>query len=211
MKRLFGAKKKQEEYNGPTLNETSDHLDGRTKQLQVKVDECDVELVKLNKQLKASRGSSAQMVKQRMLGVLKRKKMYTSQLNATMGQQFNVEQLNFASQNVQDTINTVSALKAGVNAQKAAMKGLNIDNIQDQMDDLHDLMEDQEEINDIMSRNYGVEEYDEADLDEELAELDNELLDEAIVSGEMKSPSYLPGSEKNEGEEIASVPNKEIV
>ena len=54
------------------------------------------------------------------------------------------------------------------------------------MDDMADLMADQEEINEMMTRNFGVE-FDENELMDELAELDAEIMDE-----QLDLPSYVP-------------------
>lgn len=73
--------------------------------------------------------------------------------------------------------------------------------MQDLQDDLADLMADAEEINEVMSRSYGVGmDVDDADLDEELAGLDDELgdlgmddigLDAGAESGMMDSDVFL--------------------
>ena len=55
------------------------------------------------------------------------------------------------------------------------MEKFNLDEIEDVMDDMADMMADQEEIQEMMGRNFGVE-YDEAELMDELNELDEELI-----------------------------------
>lgn len=66
-----------------------------------------------------------------------------------------------------------------------------MDQIEDLFDDMEDMMADQEEIQEMMGRNFGVE-YDENELMDELAELDAEIMDE-----EMSLPSYIPQGNKN--------------
>jgi charged multivesicular body protein 5 len=51
------------------------------------------------------------------------------------------------------------------------MKQLDMDQMEDLMDDMADIMADQEEINEMMGQNFAVE-FDENDLLDELAELD---------------------------------------
>ena len=53
-------------------------------------------------------------------------------------------------------------------AQKAAFKAFDMDAVEDLMDDMQDMMADQEEINEMMGRNFGVE-FDESELMDELA------------------------------------------
>ena len=50
----------------------------------------------------------AKSLQQKALGVLRRRKMYDVQLNNIMNQQCNVDQVQFASESIQDTISTVS-------------------------------------------------------------------------------------------------------
>ena len=61
-----------------------------------------------------------------------------------------------------------------------------MDEVEDLFDDMADLMADQEDIQEMMGRNFGVE-YDENELMGELAELDQEIMDE-----ELSLPSYIP-------------------
>ena len=69
-----------------------------------------MELKKYRDQMKKMRdGPSKNMVKQRALRVLKQKKMYENQLEGLRNQSFNMEQANYATQNLKDTKTTVSA------------------------------------------------------------------------------------------------------
>ena len=75
------------------------------------------------------------------------------------------------------------------------------------MDDMKDLMEDQEEINEMMSMNFGVE-FDEDELQQELQELDEEAIGEMFDEG-LGMPSYIPQGQKVPGAaEADKVPAK---
>ena len=65
-----------------------------------------------------------------------------------------------------------------------------MDKMEDLFDDLADMMADQEEIQEIMSRSYQVD-YDESALMDELAELDEEIVNEQLSDG-LNVPSYVP-------------------
>ena len=52
------------------------------------------------------------------------------------------------------------------------MKNFDMDKVEDLFDDMQEMMEEQEEIQEIMGRNFAVGEYDEAGLMDELNELD---------------------------------------
>ena len=71
-------------------------------------DECNTQLADLKKQMSTARGTSLNSLKQRALQVLRRRKMYDQQLGSLMNQQFNVDQVAFATESMQDTMNTVS-------------------------------------------------------------------------------------------------------
>merc|ERR1719484_496127 len=78
-------------------------------------------------------------------------------------------------------------MKAASKTLKTEFKKVDIDQIEDVQDDLVDMMEDQ----DALGRSYGIgDDVDEADLDAELACLDDELgMDELGL--EDSTPSYL--------------------
>ena len=63
----------------------------RGKVIQGKVDECNLELVKIKQQLKTAKGTTRKSLQQKALGVLRRRKMYDAQLGNIMNQQFNVD------------------------------------------------------------------------------------------------------------------------
>jgi len=166
--------------------------------LQAKVTECEGELAKLRTQLKTARGSSQTMYKQRAMQMLKKRNMYMSQLQTLQGTQFNVEQMKFATESVQDTLNTVSAMKEAAKIQKQQMKQVKIGEIDSMMDDIADLQLDAEEVNDIMSRDYSSNVVDEDELEAELAELDNEGLLDELDSGSISVPSGMPVQPRQE-------------
>ena len=124
------------------------------------------------------------------LQVLRRRKMYDAQLNNVMSQQFNIDQVAFTTETITSTIDTMNALKAATAVQQQEMKKLNMDQLEDLFDDLADMMADQEEIQEVMGRSYQVE-YDESELMNELAELDEEIVNEQLSDG-FNVPSYVP-------------------
>mmetsp|Transcript_32255 Transcript_32255/g.5824 ORF Transcript_32255/g.5824 Transcript_32255/m.5824 type:complete len:84 (+) Transcript_32255:378-629(+) len=68
---------------------------------------------------------------------------------------------------------------------------MKLNEMEDIMDDMEELMIDTEEMNEIMSRNYGVE-IDEGELEDELAALDDEILEDYMGDDKIRAPSYLP-------------------
>lgn len=85
-------------------------------------------------------------------------------------------------------------MKDAVAAQKAMMKNVDIDQLDELQDDMQDLMDDQDEVQEILGRDYSLNEFDEAELEGELDELDGEILDEKLEGN--KVPSYVPYQHK---------------
>lgn len=111
--KLFGAQKKKDvkeaaPYEGPTLTETSSKLGERSDVLQTKVNGLNQELMDIKKQMLNAKGMKKKQLQQKAMHILKRRKMYDAQLGNLQNQQFNVDQVAFANESIQDTLNTVS-------------------------------------------------------------------------------------------------------
>lgn len=66
-------------------------------------------------------------------------------------------------------------MKEASKVQKEQMAKFDMDEVEDLFDDMADMMADQEDIQEMMGRNFGVE-YDEGELLDELNELDEEII-----------------------------------
>lgn len=197
MNRIFGTKKNTGP--APTLADASGKVDGRVKALDDKIKGLDQELIKYRDALKKAKGPAAASIKKRAMDTLKRKKMYEAQRDQLAGQQFNIDQTSFTIESIRDTQTTVAAMKDASKQMKTEFKKMNLNDIEDTVDDLADYMEDMNEVNEMLGRSYAVgDEIDEADLDAELACLDDELaeldaLDEepsSVPSGAGGIPTY---------------------
>lgn len=172
--RLFLATAKFANNNNQTQKKTNS-LDEQIKKL-------DEQLARFREQLKRARPGTAahEAVKRRALAVLRQKRMYEGQRDTLCAQQLNVEQARFAVESIQDTAQTVQALKGGVaagrqalGAQKGQLDLGAIDRLQDEMADLADLSA---EINGALGQSYAVpDDVDEADLMAELDALEDDM------------------------------------
>lgn len=74
--------------------------------------------------------------------MLKQKRLYETQRDQLYNQQFNIEQTAFVMENVQDSVQTVQAMKAASKELRTAFKKneLNISGIEKLQDDMADLM-----------------------------------------------------------------------
>lgn len=85
-------------------------------------------------------------------------------------------------------------MKEASKVQQEQMKKFDMDEVEDLFDDMADMMADQEDIQEMMGRNFGVE-CDEDDLMNELNELDEEIIGDQLNEG-LGLPSYIPQANK---------------
>merc|ERR1719434_116883 len=91
-----------------------------------------------------------------------------------MGQQFNMEQIMFAQEGLKETAETVAAMKDANKALKKQFKAVNINQVDTLQDDMADLLEQAEEVQSALGRSYNTDDIDEADLEAELAAMEDD-------------------------------------
>lgn len=87
-------------------------------------------------------------------------------------------------------------MKQATAAQKVQMGKLNLDQLEDLHEEMTEMMQDQEEIQEILGRDYALEGMDEAELEQELGELDEEIVNEKIEGAAI--PSYVSQNSQSE-------------
>ena len=173
MDRLFGKAKPAAPK--PTLQDAAGSMEKRGESLDTKIQKLDKELARYTEQMKKMKpGPAKQAVQKRALGILKQKKMYEGQKEKTMNQQFNMEQIMFAQEGLKETADTVSAMKDANKALKKQFKAININQVDDLQDDMADLLEQAEEVQAAIGRSYNTDDIDEADLEAELAAMEDD-------------------------------------
>eukprot|EP00808_Paulinella_micropora_P003032 g71777.t1 len=192
MHRFIG--KKKEEKAVASLGEISGKIDSRGDGLREKISKLDQDLVGFKKQLKVTKSKQGKAnIMKRAKQTMQRKRMYEKQLDSLMAQQFNIEQTQFATENIKETADTMAAMKSAAATLKTQFKDVDMDAIDDLQDDMDEMMELTNEIQEAVGRTYGVpEEIDEDELMGELdalgEEIDNELEEEAEAD---EVPAYL--------------------
>lgn len=199
MRRLFGSAP-EPKGPAPSLSDASAKIDGRVSNLDEKIAKCDEDL----KRLMAGGKSRNPADKKRALDVLRRKKMYEQQRDQAVGQQFNVDSLAFAQEQVEVTMTSVAAMKAGHQDLKAQYQQLDIGDVERLMDDMADLADEAAEINEAISQSYAVPDgFDEADLDAEFESLEEECRMDALAGitapAAPSRPAYLPAGQEATG------------
>lgn len=194
MNRLFGSRKPQAP--PPNLNDCVANIDSRGESIDKKIARLDQELSKYSEQMKKMReGPAKNAVKQKAMRVLKQKKQYEANRENLSNQSFNIEQQNMAIQTVKDTKTTVNAMKIGLKEMKKEYKKININEIENIQDDMEDMLEQANDIQEIMGRQYGMPDVDEADLEAELEALGDEMAADNDLSylDNLNVPSKEPG------------------
>merc|ERR1712014_467671 len=209
MNRIFGNKNKTP---APTLTDQCTTIDSRISTVDKKIAMLDAELLKYKTQMSKVRpGPIKKQIQQKALRVLKQKKMLESQRENMANTSLNMDQTNFAIQNMKDTQVTVSAMKAGMKEMKKETKKLNIGKIENMQDEMEDMMMDSEEIMGIMGRSYGIgNDIDDDELEAELEALGDDILDDdcsyldSVDNQSVNLPS-IPGNKIGENKPVAEI------
>merc|ERR1719230_125191 len=85
-----------------------------------------------------------------------------------------MDQIMMAQESLGETANTVVAMKEANKALKKQFKAIKIDQIEDLQDDMADLLEQAEEVQEALGRSYNTDDIDEADLEAELAAMEDD-------------------------------------
>ncbi|MES1914012.1 MAG: hypothetical protein MHM6MM_006149 [Cercozoa sp. M6MM] len=195
MRRFFGVKKaakpQADEAPAPTLGDSISRMDERQKGIQDKIRGLDKQIAEIKKKMAKTRsGPAKNNLKRRALMLLKQRKQYEGQLNRQMQQQFNMEQVQFQKETLQDTMQQVKVMKEAQTALKTEMGNMQLDDVEDLFDDMMETMDDMNEIQDIMSQSFAVEDYDEDELLDELAQFEEDGLFDEV---EDEVPEYMMG------------------
>mmetsp|Transcript_30299 Transcript_30299/g.63830 ORF Transcript_30299/g.63830 Transcript_30299/m.63830 type:complete len:228 (-) Transcript_30299:202-885(-) len=195
MNRVFGRKKAPGP-PAPSLDEASGSVGNHMESMDAKIAQLDKELKAYRDKLKTTKSPAVKKnIQKRAMEVLKRKRMYETQRDQLAGQQFNIDQAAFGIESAKASVSTVAAMKSANQELKKTIKNdLKIDDVDELADDMADLMDEFQEINEALSRNFATpDDIDEADLEAELDMLEDELEDD-VLEEESAVPSYLQAS-----------------
>merc|ERR1740116_53172 len=164
-------------------------MDKRVDELEKKISRLEKQIIELKKKMNKSKGAAKNSYKSKALKLLKQKKQYETQRDRMYGQQMNIDNAKYAAQSVKDNADMVTAMKSAAVTLKSQMQEVNIDEVEDLQEDWMDLQDDANEINDILGEAWGMDDFDEDDLMDELDGLDDELDD--LDMNEDDVPSYI--------------------
>lgn len=75
-------------------------------------------------------GPSKSAIKQQAMRILQQKRQYENQRGMMMQQSFNMEQTNFATESIKDTVTVVQAMKTASKEMKSTIRKLDISKIE---------------------------------------------------------------------------------
>ncbi|KAH8084656.1 Snf7 family [Filobasidium floriforme] len=191
MNRIFGSNKAKPK---PNLSDAINSTDTRIGNIEVKIKKLDGELSVFKTQMsKMKAGPGKTAVTQRAMRVLQQKKMYEGQLAQLTQQSFNMEQAQMTTENLKNTMATVSAMEIANKEMKKQYKNIDIDKIENIHYDMEDLIDQANEIQETLGRTYGVpDEVDEADLEAELEALGEDFGEEEEIPSYLRDSTALP-------------------
>eukprot|EP01114_Cavostelium_apophysatum_P010511 TRINITY_DN2433_c0_g1_i1.p1 TRINITY_DN2433_c0_g1~~TRINITY_DN2433_c0_g1_i1.p1 ORF type:complete len:215 (-),score=71.42 TRINITY_DN2433_c0_g1_i1:80-724(-) len=171
---LFGKKKKAPapKESIAKLRETLDMLEKREQFLQKK---CDQQLAEAKKFMAAKNKRAALMC-------LKRKKTYEGQMEKLSGARMTLEQQVMTLEGANVSLEAMNAMKMGAASMKSIHQDISIDKVDDTMEEIREQMDLASEITDAIATPLGGEAFDEDELLGELEELEQEQLDEQLLS-----------------------------
>lgn len=177
---LFG-KKKSKESKAPSMQQSvgemrgaAELLDKRNAHIEKQMAAC-LAKAKLKSKNKDKKGA---------LFELKRKKLFEKQIEQNDNKKMALETQIMALESAASNQVIFQAMQSGKNAMNAELKRNNVEDVEEAIEDIHETMEQANEVNEALANaNFGPE-VDEEDLDDELADLEAELDEEAELDME---------------------------
>lgn len=103
---------------------------------------------------------------------LQRKKRFETELTGAIAKLGNVEQMISSFQSQVGNAGYFAVMQQSTEALKAQTATMNVDAVAKVKDDFEDLMADQQEMSNMLNESWGVQAYDQDELDEELAAME---------------------------------------
>ncbi|KAG4302009.1 hypothetical protein PCK1_001684 [Pneumocystis canis] len=181
MHRWFGLQK-----GASSETMLNDMTDERIKRCENKLHECEESLKRIAQSRHHQTHTTGIKMKAQML--LRQKKMYEEQLEILQGQQMNMEQIAWTTDQVDMTRKMMKTMKHADRVFR--QRPLSLDEIEQLQDTIEDSLAQTDEIQRMLARPYNMNELDEFDLDAELDALE-ELHGLADEDKQNEIPDYL--------------------
>lgn len=191
MNRLFGTKSTVPK---PSLNDAVKNIDERVGSLDVKLSKLNSELSTYQQKISRMRdGPGKSALKQRALKLLRQRKQIEAQKDQLENQSWNMTQASMTTDNLQNTMITIDAMKTANKQLKSTYGKIDIDKIEALQDEMLDLIDKSNELQESLLTSYDVpDDISESELDAELDALGEEMQFESeMTESGLGAPSYL--------------------
>lgn len=191
MNRLFGSRNTAPK---PTLNDAVNNIEERVGTFDVKLSKINSELTTYQQKISRMRdGPGKSALKQRALKLLRQKKQIESQKDQLESQSWNMTQASMTTDNLQNTMITVDAMKQANKQLKKTYGKIDIDKIESLQDEMLDLIDKSNELQEsLLMSNDMPDELSESELDAELEALGDEMdYENELGESDFNMPSYL--------------------
>lgn len=191
MNRLFGYHK-----NTPkvSLNDAVLNIDERVGSLDVKLSKINSELTTYQQKIsKMGNGPGKAALKQKALKLLKQRKQIESQKDQLENQSWNMSQAAMTTDNLQNTMITIDAMKTANKQLKKTYGKVDVDKLESLQDEMLDLIDKSNELQESLLMSYDVpEDISESELDAELEALGDEVdYESQMTESGQGIPAYL--------------------
>jgi charged multivesicular body protein 5 len=191
MNRLFGSKSTVPK---PSLNDAVKNIDERVGSLDVRLSKINAELSTYQQKISRMRdGPGKSALKQKALKLLRQRKQIEGQKDQLENQSWNMTQASMTTDNLQNTMITIDAMKTANKQLKQTYGKIDIDKIEALQEEMLDLIEKSNDLQESMSMSYDVpDEISESELDAELDALGEEIdFENEMAESGVGMPSYL--------------------
>lgn len=209
MNRLFGTKNTAPK---PSLNDAIKGIDERVSSLDVKLSKINSELSTYQQKLTRMRdGPGKSALKQKALKLLRQRKQIEAQKDQLENQSWNMSQASMTTDNLQNTMVTVNAMKTANKELKKTYGKINIDELENLQDEMLDLVDKSNELQEALSTSYDVpEDVSESELDAELEALGEEIdFENEMAESGIGAPSYLNDAEPANSDKLPTFIDEE--
>ena len=209
MNRLFGTKNTAPK---PSLNDAIKGIDERVSSLDVKLSKINSELSTYQQKLTRMRdGPGKSALKQKALKLLRQRKQIEAQKDQLENQSWNMSQASMTTDNLQNTMVTVNAMKTANKELKKTYGKINIDELENLQDEMLDLIDKSNELQEALSTSYDVpEDVSESEIDAELEALGEEIdFENEMAESGIGAPSYLNDAEPANSDKLPTFIDEE--
>lgn len=175
-----------------TVDQAVHNATMRQGHLEARMRKCEADIEGLKKDLARTRAGTAQhnMYKRRILAAMRERKRIDQQIGSSFAQQANLTAVQDAQYQLTEAKETGAMLEEQNRVMQRQMKEVNVDRIADVQDDMREHLLDNQEIQETLGADYGVDGIDDAELEAELEGLGEEMGFQETVGAEA-TPSYL--------------------